>query len=522
MNVRTAAFVTMVCAICSGLSSQEHEDSRDPVFFINSFTYNVKGNTSSGKGYTRPDALNRIAEFEKGMELTGKAELEAYIREKTQILFNERFLESVNIDYTAGEMREDGKIPVDLFINVKDTWNIIAIPRPQYSSNSGWDITIKARDYNFLGTMQPLRLDIGYRYDEQGRTFLNFMLDSDMPFSAFNLDWNFNFDNYFDYRPNMAEPYYYRNETGLSADLPIGQTTLTLGFSESFFVNEENSDSRKIQYQNLFSTELGDFQNGLYMSSKPYLSWKIPTGIVIGYLGDLVYTPNVSATFNHEFPQWRLDETRKGPFLSFGHSLGFGRIDWIGNFLNGIDLRISNSYGYNFFNAREELEPWSASLRITAIGHKTFDDMFGISARLQYRQWFFENYHESAGDVLRGVRDKDVSADYMVSLNLDLSMKLIKFRPSGWLDNQKLRIFNFDLHIVPILDAAIYRNPEREAELSGTDFTYKNMLISTGMEAIIFPEFFRSLFLRISLGINLSTLNGMAGYELFIGTDLHY
>jgi hypothetical protein len=61
-----------------------------------------------------------------------------------------------------------------------------------------------------------------------------------------------------------------------------------------------------------------------------------------------------------------------------------------------------------------------------------------------------------------------------------------------------------------------------EAKYADTDFTFKNMLVSGGMEFIIFPKFFRSLFLRVSLGLNLSTTIINNNYELFIGTELHY
>jgi hypothetical protein len=39
---------------------------------------------------------------------------------------------------------------------------------------------------------------------------------------------------------------------------------------------------------------------------------------------------------------------------------------------------------------------------------------------------------------------------------------------------------------------------------------------------MFFPEHFRSLFLRASLGFNFSPMSDLGKYELFIGTDLHY
>jgi hypothetical protein len=472
----------------------------DSVFIINSFVFNIDG-------YTQPFALVNKGDLIAGEEISGLSNLEKYVLDKTQLLYNERVLDSVSIEYFIGQMCEDGKYPVDLVIYVKDTWNIVAIPRPKYDSNSGWDITLKARDYNFLGTMSPLRLDLGYIYDEEGRSSFLFMLDSNIPFRLFNLNWNFKFVNDFNYRPDMELPFYYKNTTGLSAEFPFRQTVITAGFNEGLYLNEENPDSDKDLY--------GDFQEGLFMSSSPYVSWKIPFDVEIGQWGELVYTPRIQADFNHEFSQWPLNENRKGPFLTFNHSLGFARVDWIDNFLRGFDVEIYNSNKYDFF---KEQSPFSADIKVTGIGHFIIKDFFGVSTRLMYRQWlFYDNGYESAGDILRGVLDKDISADLMFSLNLDLPFKILRFKPSKWFDNQKLRLFDFDLHLIPVFDAAIFHDP---ADNSAFDF--ENFLFSGGFEVIVFPDFFRSLFLRISLGFNLSEPSGKNNYEIFFGTDLHY
>ncbi len=244
-----------------------------------------------------------------------------YIQDKTQLLYNERVLDSVSIDYTIGQPRDDGKFPVDITITTKDTWNIVAIPRPRYSSNTGFDITLKARDYNFLGTMSPLRIDLGYSYDENKNNSFFFMFDSNIPFMAYGLNWNINFYNDFTYRHDTEQPIYNRNTTGLSVELPVGFTTVTAGISESFIVNEENA--------NIYKPEYGNFQDGFYMSTNPYISWKIPLGINAGIFGEVVFTPGVSAVFPHEFARWPLDDIRKGPILVLKQNLGFNRIDWM-------------------------------------------------------------------------------------------------------------------------------------------------------------------------------------------------
>ena len=502
--------------ICLPVFSQVDENDDDDqisihddnyIYVINSFLFEIDGNT-------RQFALIIAGELYTGEQIIGLSKLEEYVQTKTQLLYNQRVLESVAIEYSIGDIREDGKYPVDLTVKIKDTWNIIALPKPNYQSGQGFELTINARDYNFLGTMSPLRINLGYKYDQYNRTFFNIMTDSNTPFILFNFIWRFRFYNYFEYRPDMSKEWYYKNTVGLSFDLPIKDTTLTVGFHESFIYNEANSE-RNIDIYGI--DEIGEIMDGIYMSSRPFISWKIPI-IEIGKYGDINYTPNLSATFNHEFAQWPLDITRIGPFLTFNHIISFGRVDWQGNFQHGFTFEALNTFDYNFFN-----DDITSYIKFTGIGHYNFNNHFSLSGRLMYRHWFdYEFGYEAAADVLRGIWDDDVKADFMVSFNFDLTLGLIRFKPSNWLNTSKLRVFDFDFHINPFLDAAIYRSSENEKNFPGTHFTYKNVLMSTGLEIIVYPAFFRSLFLRASLGINMSTLTGLKSNEIFIGMELHY
>jgi len=475
------------------------------IFVISSFNYNVKGRTL-------PFVLNTKTELKKGEEITGKTHFAKFLRDKKQLLVNERVLkDDVRIEYTIGEITEDGKYPVDLEIYVEDTFNIIALPYPKYDSNSGLNLIIKARDYNFLGSMEPLRIDLGYKLDEEGRTTFSLMLDSGMPFQALGLNWFVDFDNYFDYRPELEKPFYYKNTTALSVDIPIKHTNLNLTFGESFIVNDENSDSDK--------PALGEVQEGLFMQSRPSISWRIPLGIEIGDYGELTYNPSISASFNHQISHWELSYNRIGPFLYFGHSLYFGRVNWIGNFRQGISVSADNSYSYNFYYAKTNIDnPWGYSYDITAKGHFVFiKDLFGMSTRLMHRHWI-KSYSESAGDKLRGIRDKDVTAEYITSLNIDLNVRAIRMKPYEWLSNNKLtRIMGFDVHVNPIFDIAWYKPPYEDASAK-----YKNFLFGGGFEMIIFPHRFRSMFLRISAGWDITNTEKVTPTEIFLGMELFY
>jgi hypothetical protein len=510
--------------------SADNSPDTDSIFVINTFHFDIKGRT-------RPEALTRVGEFKKGVELKGRENLDKYVQDKTQLLLNQRVLEKVEIGYTIGERLENGKYPVDLLISSEDTWNIIALPYPKYDTNTGFELLVKARDYNFLGTMNPLRIDFGYKYNESGRNSLVFELDSDTPFKAFGYNWNINFDHIFNYRPDAGEPYYYKNTTGLSMELPFRSTIFTFGLEESFFLNEENSDKYKPKY--------GDFQNGLFMSSVLYSSWKIPTGLQTAY-GELTYTPKLSATFNHELPGMPLDAFRLGPFMTFEHSMGFDRINWIGNYREGLDVSMRNTFKYNFHRISRSEDPLDIDYSASGIGHFIISDNFGISANLKFRHWIYHDpdYYDQAADALRGILDKAVHANYMLSLNLDFPFRVLRFLPSQWFNTSKLRFFDFEMHFSPILDMAFYNVPSADNSLLATSritFNNNNILFTGGLELIVFPAFMRSLYLRASLAWSfVEQINNPGDYylnpilpiiphlpdgdnrEIFVGIGHHY
>jgi hypothetical protein len=490
----------------------------DAVYIINSVDFNIKGRT-------KPFALIRYIELKIGEELEGNEKFQKYLADKTQLLVNQRVLDSSNIEYTIGDKREDGKYPVDLVIYAVDTWNIIALPEPKYSTSSGLNLKLKARDYNFLGTMNPLRLNIGYIYDENSRSSFLLELESDTPFTAFGFNWNFTFNNYFGYRPGVEEPFYYQNIIGLSMQLPVKRTTLTFSFSEYTILNEENAEKYYLSPgSSVPQPPFGQFQNGLYMSSKIAAAWKIPTGVLIGNFGELTYLPDISFTFNHEFPEWPLDAFRKGPIFGFHHAVGFDKIDWIGNYRDGLSFYLANTFSYDFFNLTEAEKALSISYSLSGQGHFIIYNFFGISANLQFRHWLYNqsnyNYNDNAGDILRGIRDNAVIADYMLSLNLDFPFKILNFVPSKWFKTRKLRFFDFEMHASPIIDIALYHDPIHDIA-----FNFRNMLVTGGLEIIIFPASFRSLYLRASIGFDLKTIfNGPTddNWEFFIGIGHHY
>ena len=499
---------------------QVFTENDDTVYVIRDMEFNIDGRT-------RYWALITNGEFKEGEKIRGKGNFDKYLARKTQLLLNQRVLEKASIDYVLGESEEDGAVPVTLHVNVKDTFNLVILPYPKYDSNDGLSIILKMRDYNFLGTMSPLRVDLGYQH-EDGDNIFSFSIDSDIPFRAIGLNWSLNFDHNFSY--TVGEPLYYQNVTGLSVEFPLQPVAVTVGFNQYLMINEENTD------ENINVYGLDDRYYGPYAGTELFASFKIPFGIEVGEFGELTYTPKVSGIIN--YPYGKMDEPRK-PVAALSHSLGFGLISWIGNYRKGLSASMSNGFSWYFDRS-------DAPLRITfegeALFHWPFSKYFGISTRLIFRQWWqwSDSAGESipyykAGDVVRGVIDEDIRADYMLSLNLDLPIRIIRFWPSEWFNNPKLHFFDFEMHFSPFMDIAALKGPYSKLKADpneGTNFSFNDLLYTCGIEIIVFPGFFRSFYLRGSIGYDIGRIRseGLSkkwGFfpqwdEIFIGVDHYY
>jgi hypothetical protein len=463
-------------------------------------------------GRSLPFALMYNGKLKKGEEITGRANLEFYIHDRTQRLVNQRVLkEDARIDYTIGEAESNGKVPVDLLVTVNDSWNIMVFPKPLWDANSGLDITLKGRDYNFFGTMTPLRVDLGYSLNTDQESNFNFLIDTDIPFEALGFNWSINFDNEVNY--TWQESLGYKNSSGVAVEVPFNTTTFI--FDISHYISWYPKTSKH------FRTEFGDYFEGLVNTAEFSSSWKIPTGLKVFDYGELTYQPKISEEISYNpgnYDPHYFDYLLKGPFTDLSQSLGFDRVDWIGNYRRGIDVYFTNS---NEFNHNREI--WNNRYSVDARGYFILTDFLGLSTRLLWRQWFYnfpEEHVEDAGDVLRGILDDDIWADRMLSLNLELPFKVFTARPSDWFNKSKMRIFNFEMYLSPMLDIGLVHLPGNL-----NDQPILKMYYTGGMEALIFPEFMRSLYLRVSAGIDLEEWlkNGkLTKSELFIGLGHFY
>jgi hypothetical protein len=482
--------------------------------FPDTTVYVVRNITFSRTGITRISALLYHGHLKTGERITGLRNFERYIQRRRQFLINQRPLETAEIVWSTGEREEDGAVPVDLLVITRDSFNYFIFPKPLVDSNSGLDITLKARNYNFLGTLNPLRIDLGYALDYTRReksTFsdgtFTFLLDSDTPIRLLNLDFNIDFDHEFKFTPN--NPFYYQNITGLSVALPVSFTTATIGLRQITTLNEDNERVYTYDGWRLYG---GQFEPA-YTTTEVFTSWSIPTPLEVGDFGSLTYSPRLSGRVSYRpgSSGWDPGELRRGIIASFGHQIGFGQIDWRENFRQGLQASISNSISYNINKS-----DFSAQAGVTAAGHLSITRFFGASGRVRYNRILAGAVDHYAGEVIRGIIDKNIQTGSIFSLNADFPFQALLFRPSRWFKKSALRFFDFELHLAPIFDAVLYQDPADDG------FTGE---AAAGIEIIVFPFFIRRLYIRASFAASLRDIaaSGRIGeYEYFIGLEHHY
>ncbi len=367
-------FLFFVPALLFGGGQKEQNVSASPEDQI---VYRIALVDIQVDGQTKPFAIQHEGNITSGTLIYGEENLEAYIAEKRQFLANQRVFENAALEYKLGEPDEHNQIPVDICISVQDSSNFIIFPMPKYDSNEGLSLKLAFRDYNFLGTMTPSELDIGYKLDTEENN--GFFLESKiaLPFEAGGLHWTLDFTGAFEVMEN--HPTYYYNDIGLLLDLPFEETTLTFGLYESISLNEEYSPAFSPPDEAEIPKKIPNDESSRdawYLNTTALARWKIPTGLDVFGLGELEYTPELDFGIKYWPGGGLSDPRRKGFEITLKQDLGFGKVNWDGNFRNGTTAMMQINNAYNFHSGA-----WNNALFASAVYHKTFSDWTGFSGR---------------------------------------------------------------------------------------------------------------------------------------------
>ncbi|MBQ8013217.1 MAG: hypothetical protein IJ257_02300 [Treponema sp.] len=500
---------------------------------------------------TREEDLRRSVFIDTNRIFENEEEFAAYIADLKQRLMNTRAFDTVELTIKSESSEtneensadtqeinesspENNKIKqVSLAIECHDTKSLLILPYPKYDSNNGFIFKIKVKDVNFFGTMNTMNAGafIGLKEDvktgEQNLTF-GTEFNYSYPFQAgpFKCSWNNSLELEYTSGVKLLE---FWSGSGFTFELPFNRFSLVYNISE-----HANRDS-----------EYDEFDDTLHFTTDSTFS--IPVKLFdIDNWGAIFWTPFVSGKVSYDNDGINIkNDDLASPVLSVGQSISTNRINWYGNFRQGLYAQIGHSLGYDFM--QEEIEP-RVFAEIQAF--KAFK-YAGINTRISV---FASNSNRNLiSDKIRGVRDKQTYANSRhkalktpsaLVLNLDLPIHLITThwldwsnslfgedswfsRTFAWTDK-----FNFELQVSPFFDIALTKN-----EVTGRLFAFEDGWYTGGIEFLLFPERWKGIVMRASLGIDLgrafisekypdkidmSWRESIKKYEIFAGIGLHY
>lgn len=512
---------------------------------ITNVNYEILASTLGFLPKTKEYAIELNEPLDKKRIFESKQELDSYLLDYELRLNNLRAFETVVISqsFTISEDENQTIIPVFVKVQVKDSIHIIALPYPKYNSNDGFVFKLKAKDTNFLGSLNTMNTSFNFQHKEadeinEKETTFGFDFGFDYPFKAGIFDLSWGNDYSFSYTLGNSTPEW-DAKTGIEMSKTFDKMTSFLGFYQSFNKNldydyADNSDAtyfgEEIKIQNsFFLTETKNF-------------------------GKLKYTPYIDFVYNWD--RWGKDSSNYGininnsdlssPYLTIGHSLSLGRVNWHENLRTGLEAELSNNFKYNF--QRTILYP-EVSVDVKAyksfnlLPTENFMNRWGIASRFytffdifDYNNSYFKDDGTNIGSYLRGIRDNQYfgEAEYSswyalktpsaIILSLDFPIHIFETH----IKTKFLRTFNFDLQISPFIDVALTYNKATKRYFSPKDGLYAG-----GIEVLVYPTQFRSFTVRGSLGIDLgrfllsdyldtSWRYNCPKYEISIGVGLQY
>ena len=490
MIQKVLPFVLLILSFYPVLADDTSEnDFSSSEYIIREIVYNIDGKT-------RESVLSHYLDIKSGDSFTGESELIAFLDDRLQMINNQRSLAEGDIKTTySRDPKNPGVVFVDLEVYARDTWNYVILPYAKYDSNTGFLLSLRGRNYNFLGSMETLFLNLDYVKPISGGSEYSLNGGFALPFYLWGYNWKFSFDENLTISPEDPLALYTR--AGISLDIPFDSLTWQASVDQYFYLNQDGETDA----------------DGYYMKTAAMFGSSIPTGLDLPLLGEVSYSPGIITSFAYK-PFDSLSEDRKGYELGGAHGVSAGRINWLENFRDGASFSATQDLRFNFTR-----NLWLSNQNVEFQFHKSFG-WGGVSSRLK-GSYLYNSTDTDIGAPIRGILNARLDGDAAVFLNLDLPVKIWIWFLDRW----------FEGHISPFFDYALVRPENGEFSLSEGWY-------GAGIEGFAFLKAARSIYLRMSLGVDLEAVlegarpgdaaprdlpgDSYGIYELFIGLGHHY
>lgn len=476
------------------------------------------------KGITRKYVLDTKVPVDKNKIFYSEDELLSYLSDYSQKLENTRTFETVEIDFVVDEnpsefiINEETSTQQDLYyvhlkVSTKDSSHLLALPYAKTTPNgtSGQNIVVKfkIKDTNFLGSMETMGTDVNVEIEtkEQGEIpdfKLGFNTSFYTPFKMGIIDctWGNSIDFSYTFGKHLPE---WDIQTGVDFSMPFDKFSLKLSVNQ-YAINDldyyqKKDESGEIYNDNIYFKESIDFSAPIEIQD--IQNW-----------GKIYYTPKLGFNYNWDFDGIR-DEDLKSPVVSADQTVSTSRVNWIGNFRNGIGISISTPFSYNF-----QTEEFVSGINGELTLYKAFK-----YAGIYSRSYAFANLssiqdggRKNIGNRLRGIRHEqyfDESTGHSnwyatetpaaFVFNIDVPIHIFTFYFEEWSFIKKhkklskiMSVFDNELQISPFIDFALIHN-----RATNTNFHPLDGFYSGGLEVLVYPKKWKNYTVRASFGVDL-------------------
>lgn len=485
-------------------------------------------------GKTREYVLSNKVEINKKHIFKDEEELVNYVKDTTQRLENTRNFEEYEADFEVGDADENGICPVTLLIKTKDSKHLLVLPYPKYDSNSGFLLKLKAKDTNFMGTMEEMSADFNFEIEQDKDPWeytTGLSIGFNIPFKWGKAKSTWTNDHSFSYTFGKKTPEW-NLKTGLKTEIPFDRFSLNFDFYQSFVRDLDYEDAdvngKKVHY--------GD---GTYFIEDGTVSIPIVIQEIENW-GKLYYTPYFQVIYDWDFDGISGDNRDlQSPVLTVGQKVSTSRINWYGNFRKGFEIKIDQSYSYNIY--RREFSP-GIDCELKAYNSNKW-------AGICFDMYAFAYLHSNKkiGSRLRGIRDEqyfskdsgyaekkacETPAGVVLSVDIPIHLFTTDWSKVPLIKHIPLftKYLNFEMQISPFVDIALFHN-----RATGTSMNYKDGFYSGGLEVLVFPTKWKGIQIRGSIGVDLGRIvpgfkgklnqdwrDSVSKYEIMIGLGLQY
>jgi len=342
-------------------------------------------------------------------------------------------------------------------ILIEDANNTFFLPLAGYGSSDGFKIALKSNFNNIGGTL------------------MNFNVSSSL-----NINKNDALDRW---------------------DVPTWEITPSLSGLILWGLNFDLSLSQIFATEKKYIFSSDDIQQQ-YTYHRTTL--KLKTSVKLPY--HLSYSFGPSLSFNYGIkeivnlnPSDKIEQEFSN--LSWSHSFGYSKVDWIDNLRNGLSANLSNRLTVSY--DLDRTPSFSTSVSSNMAFFYRINHFLNLSGRAK-GSW--SNREINITNNLRGVKSGYMKGYLGAAMSLDMTISLIN------LDGL------FEIQARPFFDIGIVANRD-------LDFNKENDLAyTTGLDGILYIDRWRSFVLRGTFGIDLSHFNwnDFNKYEIEMTAGLSY